>query len=87
MTRTTLQRQLALAVAIAAAAAPSASARPIDEFPRTEPAKGAPQVRVVHESGFDWGDAGAGAAFAATMLGLGGAFVIRNRHRRVEATS
>ena len=89
MTRTTLKRQLGLAVAIAVIAAPSAWARPIDEFPLTSPSGGAPPVRVVHESGFDWADAGAGAgaAFAATMIGLGGAFAVRNRRVRVEAAS
>jgi hypothetical protein len=36
-------------------------------------------------SGFDWGDAGigAGAAFAVTMIGLGGLLVVSSRrHRR-----
>ena len=75
----TLARQLALTVVIAATAVPSAWARPIDNFPRTEP----PQVRVVPESGFDWADAGAGAAFAAAVIGVGGTLAIRNRRRRV----
>jgi hypothetical protein len=83
MTRTTLKRQLGLAVAIAVTAVPSASARPIDDFPRND---AAPQVRVLQESGFDWADAGAGAAFAATMIGLGGALAVKSRHRWV-ATS
>jgi hypothetical protein len=80
MTRTTLTRPLLLAVSIAAATAPSASARPIDDVPRTEP-----PARVFHVSsdpGFDWGDAGAGA-MAATIIGLGGAFALRNRRRAV----
>ena len=36
--------------------------------------------------GFDWGDAGigAGAAFALTMIGLGGVLVLNNRHHRAE---
>ena len=42
------------------------------------------QVRVAAASpaaGFDWGDAGigAGAAFALTMIGLGGAVLVSNR--------
>lgn len=34
--------------------------------------------------GLDWGDAGigAGAVFALTMIGIGGALVVRNRHHR-----
>ena len=92
MSRRTPARHLALAVAIAATAAPSAWARPIDAFPRTEPAgssSGTPPVRVLHvspDSGLDWGDAGAGAAFAATMIGLGGAFAVRNRRRHARHT-
>jgi hypothetical protein len=80
MTRTTLT--CAVAVAVAATAAPSASARPIDDFPRTEP----PQVRIVSESRFDWGDAGAGAAFAA--VAMTGTLAVRHRRRRMlEAAS
>jgi hypothetical protein len=42
-------------------------------------------VRVVHVSGrtgFDWGDAGIGAAAGAgiTLLGLGGALAVSQRH-------
>jgi hypothetical protein len=35
-------------------------------------------------SGFDWGDAGIGAAFALAMVGLGRALLVRNRHHRPE---
>ena len=63
-------------------------------FSLTEPASspdGTQTVRVVHaspDSGFDWRDAGAGAGtvFAATMIGLGGTFAVRNRRRRVRHT-
>jgi hypothetical protein len=36
------------------------------------------------DSGFDWGDAGigAGAAFALTMIGLGGMLVVTTRRQR-----
>ena len=77
---------------IAAIAAPAASARPIDQVsPQTNPAS---VTRVVElsprqaqvpsatsDQGFDWGDAGigAGAAFALTMIGLGGVLVFNNR--------
>jgi uncharacterized protein YwlG (UPF0340 family) len=39
---------------------------------------------VSADSGFDWGDAGigAGAAFAVTMIGLGGALLLTNRNGR-----
>jgi hypothetical protein len=89
MTRTTLTCQLAVAVAMAATAVPSAWARPIDYLPGTASAGspgGAPPVRVLHvspESDCDWADAGVGAAFAATMIGLGGTFAVRNNRRRV----
>jgi len=41
-------------------------------------------VSSVSGEGFDWGDAGigAGAGFAVTMIGLGGALVISSRRRR-----
>ena len=47
------------------------------------------QVRVTpvaSNPGFDWGDAGigAGAAFALTMIGLGGVLVLNNRRHREE---
>jgi hypothetical protein len=85
---------LALGVAIAVAAAPSASARPIDQFPRSQPADSSSRVaastapvRIVHVSpkpGFDWGDAGigAGAALAVALIGVGGAVAVTNRRRR-----
>jgi len=41
-------------------------------------------VPVASNPGFDWGDAGigAGAAFALTMIGLGGLLVLSNRRHR-----
>lgn len=51
-----------------------------------------PPATIVHvtarDSGFDWGDAGIGAAggFALSMVGLGGALAIsQNRGRRTTA--
>jgi hypothetical protein len=85
---------LAVAVAIAVAAAPSAWPRPIDHFPRSQPADSSSRaaastapVRVIHVSpklGFDWGDAGigAGAALAVGLIGVGGGVAVRNRRRR-----
>ncbi len=85
---------LALVLIVAAILAPSASARPIDQVgpaslpasSSTEASTPASQVEVVRapSSGFDWGDAGigAGAVFALTMIGIGGALVVSNRHHR-----
>ena len=47
-------------------------------------------VPVASGPGFDWGDAGigAGAAFALTMIGLGGLLLVSNRREaRPEATT
>jgi hypothetical protein len=45
-----------------------------------------PAAPVASNPGFDWGDAGigAGAAFALTIIGLGGVLVLNNRHHRAE---
>jgi hypothetical protein len=66
--------RVALAVALTGLALPATSAS----------ASGAP-VRIVYDSGrsgFDWGDAGIGAAAGAglTLLGLGGALALTQRH-------
>jgi hypothetical protein len=94
-TKQRLRRGLALATAIAATAAPPASARVGEEFLGPQPAQaggGAPtatKARVVEVpagTGFDWGDAGigAGAAFALTAIGLGGALARGSRRQREE---
>jgi hypothetical protein len=75
----------ALALALGAGAAPSASARPMHDSgpPITQPA-----VEIVHvtdHGGFDWGDAGVGAAggFAISILGAGAALAaVEIRARR-----
>jgi hypothetical protein len=53
--------------------------------PSTPPAE-VPVAPVDSNPGFDWGDAGigAGAAFALTMIGLGGLLVLSNRRQRAE---
>ena len=88
---------LALALIVAAILAPSAAARPIDQVGPASLAAPTPtrvssppsQVQVVSnsDSGFNWGDAGigAGAVFALTMVGLGGALVIGNRRHHRDA--
>ena len=83
-----------LALVVAALFASAASAQPIDAFgPTSQPAQPSRHVatsprsteaRVVNAgSAFDWGDAGigAGAAFAVTMIGLGGVLVVSTRRR------
>jgi hypothetical protein len=99
------KRMLAALLVIAALAAPAASARPIDRVlpPGTTHEtvnEGAPSqvgsvpvsVQPVDTSsdGFDWGDAGIGAAAMLTLLGLGtGALLVgrRSREQRSAATS
>ena len=91
-----LRYWLALTVVVGAIAAPAASAAPVDRAipgPASSPAglsqqRGVsalppPQASSVAGDGFDWGDAviGAGAAFALTMIGLGGMIVLGSRRR------
>jgi hypothetical protein len=46
-------------------------------------------IRVSQPNGFDWGDAGIGAAggVALAMLGLGGALVVMHRPKRARQTT
>lgn len=87
MTEVTKTRT-ALAMLLAAAiAAPSAGAHPADS-PMPARAHAAPGPTVeVRANGFDWGDAGLGAAGMLSILGLGaGAVVVARRdggHRAV----
>jgi hypothetical protein len=77
----------ALALALATIGPAAASARPIDGNPlhtTTTRSQTTPIVRVIApQNGFDWGDAGIGAAggLALSMLGLGGALVISSQRR------
>lgn len=76
-----------LVLSLAAAGAPAASARPARaEGPVAAKPAPAVVVRVTSPStGFDWGDAGIGAAggIALAMVGLGGALAVsQNRPRR-----
>jgi hypothetical protein len=100
------KRTLAALLVVAAITAPAASARPIDRIlpPGTthETVRGGaqsqvgsssvPAVQTVETSsdGFNWGDAGIGAAAVFTLLSLGtGALLVgrRSRDRRPAATS
>ena len=89
-----IRSTVAITLALAGICAPSATAR----FMPPDPPQGAqtltnvtPVVRVVAPNGgFDWGDAGIGAAggFALSMLGVGGAIVVtQRRDRRPRRTS
>ncbi len=53
---------------------------------RSTPLSDVPVAPVASNPGFDWGDAGigAGAAFALTMIGLGGVLVLNSRRHREE---
>lgn len=83
------RRALALACAALALAASTATAYP-------QPTAGPPAssetpttiVQVPAATGFDWGDAGIGAAgaVALAMLGVGGALVISHRRPRRATT-
>ena len=85
----TARRALALACAAFALAASTATAYP-------QPTAGPPAssetpttiVQVPAATGFDWGDAGIGAAgvVALAMLGVGGALVISHRRPRRATT-
>jgi hypothetical protein len=73
----------ALALALGAIAPAPATARPIaGDPPQSSSPQATPIVRVITANGgFDWGDAGIGAAggFALSMLGLGGALTVSQR--------
>ncbi len=77
----------ALALALAVLAPAAAAARPQLDPGGATPTQSqtSPIVRVVTpNSGFDWGDAGIGAAggFALAMLGLGGTLALSQRRPR-----
>jgi hypothetical protein len=88
-----LKKAAALTLALAAAVPAAATARPVGPDP-SGASYAIPQTPVVRittpASGFDWGDAGIGAAggLALAMLGLGGGLVISHqRPRRTRRTS
>jgi hypothetical protein len=77
----------ALALAIAALAPAAASAKPVGPDPAggSYPPLTTPIVQVTAPAGgFDWGDAGIGAAggLAITMLGVGAALTVSQRRPR-----
>ena len=75
----------ALALALGTITPTAASARPVgpEAVPWTAP-QPTPIVHVIApQSGFDWGDAGIGAAsgLAISMFGVGAAFAITSQRR------
>jgi hypothetical protein len=57
---------------LAAFAAPTAAARPVEGLmPDSVNASGSDTVAMSSSSGFDWGDAGIGAAGMLALLGVG----------------
>ena len=88
-----LKKATALALALGAILPATATARPVGPDP-SGASYTIPQTPVVRittpASGFDWGDAGIGAAggLALAMLGLGGGLVISHpRPRRTHHTT
>jgi hypothetical protein len=89
MTTSTIKKSTALAAVIAAAAiAPPAGAAPIESMLPSHPESSgqaagtveAPRtVTVSSPSGFDWADAGIGAAGALSLLALGGGSILVTR--------
>lgn len=83
-----IKSTLALALALGAMAPAAASAKPLPADPAGWPAN-EPSVQLVQVSpraGFDWGDAGIGAAGALglSMLAVGGVAIARHHERHTE---
>ena len=83
-----IKNAAALALALATIGPASATAKPVGPDLGAGTTTQSPPAQVVRittpASGFDWGDAGVGAAggLALAMLGVGGALVISQRPRR-----
>lgn len=80
-------RSVALMAVIGAIAAPAASAIPAEQFnpsTRDDPTDRAINVRVIEvgaDHGFDWGDAGIGAAGVLALAAIGAGAAIATGHR------
>jgi hypothetical protein len=77
----------AIALALSAIAAPAASARPLPPDPVYDAETTPPtivRVNAPSNIGFDWGDAGIGAAggLAVSMLSIGAGLAISQRRER-----
>jgi hypothetical protein len=83
-----ITKAAALALTLGAIAPAAAAAKPIGPDTNSFTATPAPATQIVRvtapSSGFDWGDAGIGAAggLALSMLGIGAALTITQRRPR-----
>jgi hypothetical protein len=78
-----IKHATALALALGATVPAAGSAKPIGPDPTPFTAQTTPIVRVtVPATGFDWADAGIGAAggLAITLLGVGAVLTVSQRH-------
>ena len=90
MSHITLSRLVALLVVVSAILVPAANARPVESFLGESPASDsqtdiAAPVAIEPKSasgGFDWSDAGLGAAGMLVMLSAGAAAVVTVRRSR-----
>jgi hypothetical protein len=82
-----IKKTAALALTFGAIAPAAAFAKPIGPDPNSFTATPAPATQIVRvttpSSGFDWGDAGIGAAggLALALFGVGGALAISSQRR------
>ena len=97
MTTSTIKKSTALATVLAAAAiATPASAAPIESMLPSDPGTSSQAARAIEvprtvtvtsPSGFDWGDAGIGAAGTVSLLALGaGSVLVTRRSLRAPAS-
>ena len=82
-----INKAAALALAVTAIAPAAATAKPVGPDPSgaTYTTPQTPIVRIAtHDSGFEWADAGIGAAGAVALaiLGVGTALAVSDRHPR-----
>jgi hypothetical protein len=88
--RTAVTLAVAAGAAVAAVAAPSAGAHVADLHLPPAAATHAPQATTriveVRSGGFDWGDAGLGAAGMLSLLGVGAGTVLVTRRGRPTVT-
>src|SRR5215208_3135079 len=87
-TQSTLRRGIAVATVVSALAAPVASGAPIEDMapstvngePRAQPAP--PRVvQVGADNGFDWGDAGIGAAALLALAAIASGALVAGGYR------
>jgi hypothetical protein len=76
-------KALATTLAVAAIVAPTASARPAEAYLPSSVNAGSDEPAATSSSaGFDWADAGVGAAGMLSLLGLGTGVAVATRRAR-----